>query len=63
MLSFTLRRGRGLINDVLKEKKNGGKGNKMQTDIKATYEEFSVSVEHVNHAEDESGHDAVPLRF
>lgn len=35
----------------------------MQIDVKATYEEFSVGVEHVNHAEDESGHDAVPLRF
>lgn len=35
----------------------------MQAEVKATYEEFSVSVEHVNHAEDEGGHDAVPLRF
>lgn len=35
----------------------------MQAEVKATYEEFSVSVEHVNHAEDDGGHDAVPLRF
>lgn len=62
MLSFTLKRGQSLSSQCA-ERKTEEKATKMQAEVKATYEEFSVSVEHVNHAVDDGGHDAVPLRF